>query len=393
MKKLLFLWVVLAALVSLPSEAEAQLFKKKDKPPKEKKKGKKKGGKKGQAQQYQGFNPGQALTPEQQKAQMVNPMRKILNQFNLSVEKGYGFFSYQNALTGVSVIRNPAGDMLSLAAGNVNPGAGQTTVYSNWFNDLNTTTVARIDDDAEVVNADADNLVYRNSGRLNPLTLRLSYSIRKVDKKHLKRTGERIMTDDELLRIGVGFSTGRIKFRNDAHTQDVSGRLGDYVLPITKISTTKMFGSISYNAYQYGDLSLLADLSAGVWKARSQDINGDVATFDPFFNIGLIFEKKISKYFKVYIRPSFEIRQYTLADGAISVPHKFSVFTIDIGALIKYPVYPRNRFKAHRVQMEHVFNGKIYRGRSIFQRQNPRIGQHGLSRKEKVRTGGKTGGN
>ena len=121
MKKLLFLWVVLAALVSLPSEAEAQLFKKKDKPPKEKKKGKKKGGKKGQAQQYQGFNPGQALTPEQQKAQMVNPMRKILNQFNLSVEKGYGFFSYQNALTGVSVIRNPAGDMLSLAAGNVTP--------------------------------------------------------------------------------------------------------------------------------------------------------------------------------------------------------------------------------------------------------------------------------
>ena len=315
-------------------------------------------------------------------------MRKFLNQFNVSVERGYGFFSYQNALTGVSVVRNPAGNSLFLTPGTVSPNSGQVTVYNNWFNDLRTTTVARIDDDAEIVQADANNLVYRNSGRLNPLTLRLSYSIRKVDKKHLKRSGERRLTDDELLRIGVGISSGKIKFKNDAHTQDVSGRLGDYSLPITKISTTKMFGSISYNAYQYGDLSLLADLSAGVWKTRSQDVNQDLVTYDPFFNLGLIFEKKISKYFKVYIRPSFEIRQYALADEAISVPHKFSVFTIDIGALIKYPVYPRNRYKAHRVQMEHVFNGKIYRGRSIFQRQNPRIGQHGLSRKEKVKAGG-----
>lgn len=386
MKNLLFLWVVLAALVMVPDHADAQLFKKKDKPPKEKtKKGKKKKG----AQQYQGFAPGQApLTPEQQRAQMISPVRKFLNQFNVSVERGYGFFSYKNELTGVSVVRNPVGNALYLAPGNVTPNSGQVTVYNNWFNDLRTTTVARIDDDAEIVGADTSNLVYRNSGRLNPLTLRLSYSIRKVDKKHLKRSGERRLTDDELLRIGVGISTGRIKFKNDAHTQDVSGRLGDYVLPITKIATTKMFGSITYNAYQYGDLSLLVDLAGGVWKTRTQDINKDIATFDPFFNLGLIFEKKVSKYFKVYIRPSFEIRQYTLADDAISVPHKFSVFTIDIGALIKYPVYPRNRYNAHRVQMEHVFNGKIYRGRSIFKPQNPRIGQHGLSRKEKVKSGG-----
>jgi len=379
---------ILAALVMVPEQADAQLFKKKDKAKKEKtKKSKKKKG----DDQYQGFAPPKALTPEEQRAAMISPLRKFLNQFNLSLEKGYGFFSYQNAITGAAAVRNPSGNDLYLVPGNVSPGAGPVSVYRNWLTDLRQTEIARVDDDAEIVSGDASNLVYRNSGRLNPLTLRLSFSLRKVDKQHLKRSGERIMTDDELLRVGVGISTGKIKFKNDASTQDVSGRLGDYRLPLTKISTTKMFGSISVNTYQYGELSLLADVSAGVWKTRSQDVNQDFATYDPFINIGLIFEKRVSKYFKVYIRPSFELRTYTMADDAISVPHKFSIFTIDIGALIKYPVYPRNKYKAHRVQMEHVFNGKIYRGRSIFQRQNPRIGQHGLSRKEKVRIGGNTG--
>lgn len=366
--------IALVALLVVPDEVHAQ-GKKKEKKSKKKKR------------EYQGFIPPEELTPEQRRARMVNPVRKFFNQFNLSVEKGYGFFSYQNTLNGLNVVRSPAGDLLYIVPGSAKVGSGPVTGYRNWFNDLEPVNIPRIDDDAEVVNA--NNLVYRNSGRLNPLTLRLSYSIRKVGKGNLKGTGERIMTDNELLRIGGGISFGRINFKNEVNTQNVSSRLGNFRLPVTRVSTTKVFGSVTVNAYQYGDLSLLADVSAGIWKIRSRQFNRDLVKHDPFFNIGLIFEKKFSKYFKVYIRPSFEMRRFRLTNEAISVSHRFSIFTIDIGALIKYPVYPRNRFKAHRVQMEHVFRGRIYRGRSIFQRQNPRIGQHGLSRKKKVKTGRK----
>lgn len=365
--------ISLATLVVVPCEVHAQGGKKKEK--------------KSKKREYQGVIPPEELTPEQRRARMVNPVRKFFNQFNLNVEKGYGFFSYQNTLNGLNVVRSPAGHLLYIVPGSAKVGAGPVTGYRNWFNDLKTLNIPRIDDDAEVVNANS--LVYRNSGRLNPLTLRLSYSIKKVDKGHLKRTGERIMTDNELLRIGGGISFGSIWFKNKVHTQEVNSRLGNFKLPITRVSTTKVFGSVTVNAYQYGDLSLLADVSAGIWKTRSRQFNRDFVKHDPFFNIGLIFEKKFSKYFKVYIRPSFEMRRFRLANEAISVNHRFSIFTIDIGALIKYPVYPRNRFKAHRVQMEHIFRGRIYRGRSIFQRQNPRIGQHGLSRKKKVKTGRK----
>jgi len=386
LKKLLFFTFLIAAFTLSQENAHAQLFKKKDKPPKEKKTKK---SKKKKDQAYQGFSPGQApLTPEQRAKQQVSQVRKILNMFNFSIEKGYGYFSYQNELTGVSVVRNPRGDQLFIVPTGESSGQGPFNAYNNWFNDLTPLDITRIDDDAEVVGTDTTNFVYKNNGRINPFTLRLSFSIRKVDKKHLKRTGERIMTDDELLRIGGGISFGKFKFRNDRNTQDINARLRSFILPVQEISTTKIFGSVTYNAYRYGDLSLLVDLSGGVWKTKSSALNQSIVKYDPFFNLGVIFEQKISKYFKVYLRPSFEIRQYNISNDLISVPHKFSVFSIDIGALIKYPTYPRNKYKAHRVKMEHIFNGKIYRGRSIFQRQNPRTGQFGKSRKEKVRIGG-----
>jgi hypothetical protein len=387
LKKLLFLSLIITSLCISQESAQAQLFKKKkDKPPKEKKDKK---SKKKKGDTYQGFNPGQApLTPEQRQNQMTSQWRKILNMFNFSIEKGYGYFDYQNELTGVSVVRNPRGDLLYIVPSGEATGQGPFNAYSNWFNDLTPLDITRIDDDSEIVNTDTTNFVYRNNGRINPFTLRLSFSLRKVDKQHLKRTGERRMTDNELLRIGGGISFGKLKFRNQINTQDINPRLRSFSLPVTEVSTTKMFGSVTYNAYRYGDLSLLVDLSGGVWKTKNTAFNQSIIKYDPFFNVGVIFEQRISKYFKVYIRPSFEVRQYSISNDAFAVPHKFSVFSIDIGALIKYPIYPRNKYKAHRVQMEHIFNGKIYRGRSIFARQNPRTGQFGKSRKDRVRIGG-----
>jgi len=348
--------------------AKAQIFKKKKK------------------NDVQAFTPGSA-NPQDEKAQMVSPLRQFLNNFNLQLEKGYGFFLYDNELTDVSVVRNPRGDQLFIVPLGEEASSGDIHAYSNWFNDLTPLDVFRIDDDAQVVRTDKAAFVYENNGRINPWTLRLSFSLKKVDKLKLKTTGDRVMSDDEFLRVGLGISAGSLKFRNSVNYQEVDGRIGNFTLPQTEISTTKIFGSLTYNAYTYMDFSLLVDAAGGIWKSKKSDINQDLVTYDPFFNIGLIMEKKVSKYFKLYIRPSFEMRSYSLSNDFITTNHAFNVFSIDIGALIKYPTYPRNRHGANRVQMEHVFNGRIYRGRSIFQPQNPRTGQFGQTRKDKVRYG------
>lgn len=364
--RLLFLLVLLLPLTSV--QANAQIFKKKKK------------------SDVQAFAPGEAQEPKE--AKMVSPMREMLNKFNLQLDKGYGFFLYQNELTDVSVVRNPRGDQLYIVPIGEESTSGPYNAYSNWFNDLTPVNVYRIDDDSQIVRTDTASVIYKNSGRINPLTLRLSFTFNKVDKLRLKTTGERVMSDKEFLRVGLGVSTGALKFTNTVNYQEVDDRLKYFNVPQTKISTTKLFGSLTYNAYTFMDFSFLVDVSGGIWKTKSSHLNQDLVTYDPFFNVGFIMEKKVSKYFKLYLRPSFEIRKYNLANEFISTSHSLSLFTVDIGALIKYPTYPRNRHGANRVQMEHVFNGKIYRGRSIFQPQNPRTGQFGQTKKKKVRYGG-----
>lgn len=369
LKNRFFLLVLFLSVFSF-FEADAQLFKKK-----KKKKG-----------NVEGFVLEEKADPEKQKKQLerqlVSPVRKMLNRFNFNIEKGFGYFSYTNPLTDVSVIRNPRGDLLYVVP--LGQEDGQTSpidAYQNWFTDLTPVSIERIDDDSNIVKSDTVDFVYKNQGRINPITFRVSFSLKKFDKGHFERTQEKIYLDDDLIRIGGGISFGSLKFRNPASTQEVEPLLRNFRLPETKLSTTRLFASVSYNLYTKGDYSIHADVLGGVWKIKASQANNDVVNYDPFFNIGFMFQKKFSKYFKGYIRPSFELRSYTVTNDQVNIQHKFSVFSIDLGVLLKYPTYPRNKYKADQVQMEHVFNGKLYRGRPFYRKQNPRFGQNRIRRK------------
>lgn len=318
----------------------------------------------------------------QLQRRLVNPIRKNLNRFNFSIEKGVGYFSYQNPMTDVSVIRDPTTSQLYIVP--LGEEQGLTTpinAFSNWFNDLTPIGIERIDDDSHIVRTDTTSFIYKNNGRINPLTFRFSLSLKKLDRGHYKRTKEKIYLDDDMIRIGGGIGFGALNFRNPASTQSVSNELRSFTLPTTKLSTTKLFASLSYNFYTLGDYSIHADVLGGVWKVKAKQVNKEVINYDPFFNIGVMFQMKFSKYFKGYIRPSFEMRSYTVSNELVNIQHKFSVFSIDLGLLFKYPIYPRNKYKADQVQMEHIFNSKIYRGRPFYRKQNPRFGQNRIRRK------------
>ena len=366
LKKSTFLLLILLSLCSA-FEAEAQLFKKKKKT------------------NVDGFVLEVAPNADKEKKKaerrLVNPIRKVLNRFNFSVEKGFGYFTYKNPLTDVSVIRDPKGDLLYIVP--LDQEQGTTTpvnAYNNWFNDLSPIGIERIDDDSNIVRTDTVNFAYQNTGNINPFTFRVSFSLKKLDKANSKLTNEKIYTDEDLVRIGGGISFGSLKF-SDNSTQEVSSALRNFTLPETKLSTTRIFGSLSYNFYSIGDYSIHADVLGGVWKIKSTQANNELITYDPFFNIGIMFQQKFSKYFKAYVRPSFELRSYTLANDQISTQHKYSIFSIDLGLLIKYPLYPRNKYKADQVQLEHIFEGKMYRGRPFYRKQNPRYGENRIRRK------------
>lgn len=356
-------FLLILCLLLAGHSAEAQLF-----------------GKKKKKTSVSGFTLKESPSPENrreaQQKRMVSPIRKILNGFNFHIEKSFGYFSYQSELTGVSVIRDPSGDLLYMVPiGQEGSVTSPINAYTNWTTDLTPVAINRIDDDSQIVRTDTANMIYKNSGWTNPWVFRLDYSIKKVDKAHLKRTGEKRYLDQDQFRIGGGIGFGSMVFKNSANTQNIDPLLGNNGLSNKTIRTTKLFGSASYNAYSFGDFSIIADVYGGVWKTKSTDINQTLVNYDPFFNVGVMFQTTWSKYFKGYIRPSIEMRSYTLSNDFVSVPHKFNIFSIDLGLILKYPTYPRNKYKADMVQMEHEFNGKMYRGRPFYRKQNPRTGQ------------------
>jgi len=360
---LLFLTVLCA------SPVEAQIFKKKKK-----------------KTSVSGFTLQEAPSEEDRKKamekQLVNPVRQFLNGFNFHISKSLGYFTYRSPLTDVSVLRDLDTEALFIVP--IGEEAAINTpvnAFSNWFTDLSSTQVDRINPNSQIVRTDTVDFVYANSGRANPWNFRLDYGVKKIDKAHKQRTGEKRYLDQDLFRIGIGASFGSFKFREDQHSQEIDPVLGNYPVPSKTISNTKLFGSLSYNVYSLGYVDIFADINGGVWSSKTSAINERFATYDPFFNVGIMFQTTWTKYFKGYIRPSFEMRSYSLANEYIDVTHNFTTFSIDLGLIIKYPTYPRNKYKADKVQMEHVFNGKIYRGRPFYRKQNPRTGQRRNSKR------------
>ena len=328
-----------------------------------------------------------APTPEERAKQLqkllVSPLRKQLNRFNLSIEKGFGYFAYQNKLENVTAVQDASGSPTYLLPTGTDLNVTPLQGITDWLSNSQTITINRIDDDSNLFGSDTTDFIYRNTGRINPFVLRLSFSLKKLDRGHYERTGERIYLDDDQVRVGAGIGWGKLRYRNPVNQQEVSSLLRDYRLPQTTYATTKMFGTLSYNFYTMGDLSILADVMAGVWKLKENTTNVDnsIISYDPFADVGVMFQKRFSKYFKGYIRPGIEYRKYTLNAGDIAFLHQYMMFTVSVGLLLKYPIYPRNKYQPDQVQMEHVFNGRIYRGRPFYQKQNPRYGQNRVRRK------------
>ncbi len=353
------------------TDADAQLFKKKKK-----------------KEQGAQFVLKTAPTPEEQakalQKQLISPVRKQLNRFNLNIEKGVGFFTYQNQIQDAVVVQDASGSPFYLVpSGGERPIPTPVTGYTDWFSNAQSVQLERIDDDSNIFGSDTTDFVYRNNGRINPLIIRLSFSLKKLDRAHYERTGERIYLDDDMLRVGAGIGFGRLKFRNPVNQQEVGDLLRQYRLPQTSFSATKLFGTLSYNLYTLGDFSAIADVMGGVWRLGQNNgtVDNTVITYDPFVDVGFMFQKRFSKYFKGYVRPGFEYRKFNVAAGDLAVPHQFFMFSVSVGVLLKYPIYPRNKYQADQVQMEHVFNGRLYRGRPFYQNQNPRYGQNRKRRK------------
>nr|WP_246538924.1 hypothetical protein [Litoribacter ruber] len=101
-----------------------------------------------------------------------------------------------------------------------------------------------------------------------------------------------------------------------------------------------------------------------------------VAT-DPFYGVGLRVERDLSEYVKVFIKPNFEVRRMELQNPTLEENQLFiqQLMTLNAGLSLRMPGTKRCKVSGCGVKMKHIHDGVEYRGSSIFNMQNRKIGQ------------------
>ena len=299
----------------------------------------------------QGFDPGGRERPGY-------PLRSFLNKFSVNLSTGYGHTFYRHDLEGYNYIRNAEGSYISpqLLGTNV---AG----YSNWFNEVTPAifTLGTEGDDYKIVPglpADSSSLRLKSGGYSIPVNLSIYYNLFRV-------------------RLGGG---AMIDFHR-ARQPEPENFLTPYPEP-GRISSTMLryYFLIGYSAYEYYDNAIGVDVRIG---SINMGKGFDQASIEssPFINVGVTLEKVFSEYFRVYLRPAYEIKSYTInLPDATVINHRNSAFFLTLGVSINYPEMPRSPIKNDKTQMRHYVsdghgNKREYRGQPFWKKQDPKVGE------------------
>lgn len=181
------------------------------------------------------------------------------------------------------------------------------------------------------------------------------------------------------------------QFKDQSYTLDRA--FGSIGLVLYDANKRAKFLQWKYRAFDSNNIMMQSEKNQRIrqiypWRFIAESEFGNVymrKNFDPlintdnqsFFNIALRIEKEFSEYTKFFIKTGAEFRNYNFQT---EIPEEFqtigqNLFFAQFGLSISLPSTKRCKVPGCGVVMKHLHNGVEYRGSSIFQQQNRRVGQ------------------
>jgi hypothetical protein len=289
----------------------------------------------------------------------ANPLRQFVSKFTVSGSIGYGASFHNHEITGVGLINNLNGKPLLFDNTFVVTDTIPVT-FENWVN--NPTSVLRvpIDTTSFLLGTDSLPVIFRANGTNIPINISVHYTF-------------------DRYRLGAGY-TFEPYF------------IGDYKPSIFKDSIASFktnFSASHYNrwyVYFGGEVfktkryMVVVDAKFGSYSLAKKHFNPDIIKKGLFFNLGVRFEKSLSEYVKVYVRPSFEFKNYTLTfpESNYSITHSIPAFYANIGVSWRLPDLHRCPISNCKTQIHHHHRGKKYRSRAhpFWKWQDPDYGEN-----------------
>lgn len=272
-------------------------------------------------------------------------------RFGLSTGFGSTFFSHE--LNGYGIYQDP------LEGPSIFPGTITTTRFSNWVNEraLVSTAVAPGE---FLVSSDTAKLGFRGGGFNIPLKATVHYEFK------------------ERYRIGGGFSFEYMSMGSFSPTV-FSDRIGSFQPSNPSGFMSKYFAVLGASFYRMGNYLFTGDLEVGGFSPGS-NFDSSLITSGVYVNAGVTMERELSEYLRLFVRPSFEIKSYSLnlPEGGVPIDHSMNAFYLNFGLSYSIPSLPKCFIGDCRIQRNHAHGNREYRSRvhPIYKKQNPNYGEN-----------------
>lgn len=287
------------------------------------------------------------------KRQGIGLFRKILSKVTFGFSTGYGRTNFKHELDGLGILQNP--DSLPKLFIPGNPATG----YSNWFNKIQPSANTN-QPGSFSVNSDTAEIGFKSKAFNIPL--RATMHVEFLDR----------------YRVGLGYSfdyTHLGAFKPISYGDSI----GNFSPGFSNFFLKKYFVMLGGSVYRYYEYLLIVDANIGGYSLGKKFDKGTVKK-GAFINLGVTVEREMSEYFRIFVRPSFELKSFkvTLPEAGPTIKHRANAFYFNIGATYRFPELRRCFLKTCHAQMNHAHGNREYRSRvhPIYKKQNPHYGEN-----------------
>lgn len=283
-----------------------------------------------------------------------NTIRNIFKNFSLGVSTGFGNTFFSHKLVGFGVYQ------VGGYAPSIFASPNTTARLSNWVNNVGADTVTSvIPRSLFIVSSDSVKLGFKGRAINIPLKATLHYEY-------------------DRYRIGGGYSY-EYMYIGQFHPISYKNSIDNFRPTAPGGFMKKYFGMLGVSFFRWNDLLFTADVNVGGYKP-GKNFNSGLIQKGIYANAGVTIEREFSEYLKGFIRPSFEIKNYTLSVAEVgqTINHSINAFYINVGFSYKLPALAKCYNKDCHVQMNHAHGNREYRSQMhpIYKKQNPMYGEN-----------------
>lgn len=279
-------------------------------------------------------------------------LRSLFSKLYFSFSTGYGTTPFRHDLEGFGILQQP--DSLPLIFDQDNTAVR----YSNWTNNVVASNHS-VAPGSFMVNSDTADIGFR--GKMFSIPLKASLHV-----------------EFDRYRVGGGYSIEYTRVGSFQPT-NYSGDISGYALERSNMFVKHYFGMVGATVYRYYEYGLVVDANIGGY-SLGKDFAKNLMKKSIYLNLGVRAEREFSEYFRVFIRPSYEIKSYKLniPETAETLQHRLDGFYINFGFTYRLPELRRCFLKTCHAQINHAHGNREYRSRRhpFHKKQNPHYGEN-----------------